>query len=198
MENYRNLISKVLGIKCISSPELICEKLTIPKFDNTIFVHMWPGGYKSHYKEWNKESWLNLFKKIIENGYVILLSGTGENINCNTLFVTQCEKNKVINIAGQYSLIELASIMNQSHAVVSVNTGIAHMSAALGKPTVCLNGPTSPNRWRPLGDHVKNINSTKKGAGFLNLGFEYDCGPVDTMKYISVEDVYTNLMGLIH
>jgi len=198
LENYRNLISKVLDIKCTSSPVLICDKLIINKYNQAVLIHMWPGGYKSQYKEWNKKSWLILIKKIIEHGYVILLSGTQKNIHCNTIFVNQCEKDKVINIAGQYNLNELSSIMDQSHAVVSVNTGIAHMAAALGKPTVCLNGPTSPKRWSPLGDHVKNVNSTKEGAGFLNLGFEYDCGPADTMEYISVEDVYTNLIGLIN
>ena len=106
-------------------------------------------------------------------------------------------KDKVINIAGKFNLYDLADIIYQSAAVVSVNTGIAHMSAALGRPTVCLNGPTSPTRWGPIGKQVININSTKKGAGFLNLGFEYNRGPGDTMEYISVESVYNSLSTII-
>lgn len=198
LDNYRNVFSQLFGIECNSLPELIAPP-SGEKFseDDFILVHMWPGGYKSHYKEWKREYWHKLFQKIIKDKYLIVLSGTKADLKNNDYFEIAFGKDKVINIAGKFNLYDLADIIYQSVAVVSVNTGIAHMSAALGKPTVCLNGPTSPTRWAPLGEQVKNINSEKEGAGFLNLGFEYNRGPGDTMEHINVESVYHSLSGII-
>ena len=198
LDNYRNIFTQLFNIECDSSPELIAPPLN-EKFceDDFILVHMWPGGYKSHYKEWNQGNWHKLFQKIIEDKYLIVLSGTNSDLQKNNYFDITFGKEKIINIAGECDLNDLAGIIYQSSLVVSVNTGIAHMSAALGRPTLCLNGPTSPTRWGPIGKQVININSTKKGAGFLNLGFEYNRGPADTMEYISVESVYNSLSTII-
>tara|TARA_B100001123_G_C15318538_1_gene1027073 strand:+ start:1300 stop:2394 length:1095 start_codon:yes stop_codon:yes gene_type:complete len=198
LDNYRNIFSQLFNIECLSLPALIVPSST-EKFceDDFILVHMWPGGYKSHFKEWDQGNWHKLFRKIIKDKYLIVLSGTNSDLQNNNYFEIDFGKEKVLNIAGECNLYDLAGIIYQSSLVISVNTGIAHMSAALGKPTLCLNGPTAPVRWAPIGEHVININSTKEGAGFLNLGFEYNRGPGDTMEYISVESVYNSLSAII-
>ena len=193
LDNYRTIISQLFNIKCFSSPKLFIRNSKIFNKEKFVFIHMWPGGYNSFHKEWKKDNWQIIIQYLIRDKYLIVLSGTSENERDNDNFVSIFGQDNVLNIAGKYKLTDLASIMMQSIVVISVNTGIAHMSAALGRPTVCLNGPTSPIRWGPLGKFVKNINSTKEGAGFLNLGFEYDQGPNDTMDYISVESVLSHL-----
>ena len=163
LDNYRNIFLQLFNIECLSFPELIAPPLN-EKFceKDFILVHMWPGGYKSHYKEWNKGNWHKLFQKIIKDKYLIVLSGKESDLKNNNYFEITFGKEKVINIAGECNLYDLAGIIYQSYLVVSVNTGIAHMSAALGKPTLCLNGPTSPTRWAPIGEQVININSTNR------------------------------------
>jgi len=43
--------------------------------------------------------------------------------------------------------------------VVSVNTGVMHVAAALGTPTIALNGPTSGTRWGPRGRFTRCVAS---------------------------------------
>jgi ADP-heptose:LPS heptosyltransferase len=73
--------------------------------------------------------------------------------------------------------------------VVSVNTGIMHVAAAAGAPTVALNGPTSGRRWGPVGPHVRCVASPMVPNGYLDLGFERDDRYRDCMAAITVDAV---------
>jgi ADP-heptose:LPS heptosyltransferase len=49
----------------------------------------------------------------------------------------------------------LAALILQCGLFVGNDSGIAHLAAALGVPSVVLFGPTSPRHWAPLGPQVK-------------------------------------------
>lgn len=44
---------------------------------------------------------------------------------------------------------------------VGNDSGMTHLAAALGTPTVAIFGPTDPRVWRPLGDHVHIISPSQ-------------------------------------
>ncbi len=46
----------------------------------------------------------------------------------------------------------LAAALAELDLLISVDTGPAHLAAAMGVPVVVLFGPTSPRRWGPLGE----------------------------------------------
>jgi ADP-heptose:LPS heptosyltransferase len=52
------------------------------------------------------------------------------------------------------SLRELAKILVTSRAFVGNDSGITHLAAHLGVPTVALFGPTEPEIWKPIGRRV--------------------------------------------
>jgi ADP-heptose:LPS heptosyltransferase len=95
----------------------------------------------------------------------------------------------LIDLAGRLSLAQVVDLVAGSACVVSVNTGIMHMAAAAGAPTVGLNGPTSAVRWGPIGDLTASVNSSLAGCGYLNLGSEYEGEREDCMVGITVDDV---------
>ena len=52
------------------------------------------------------------------------------------------------------SLCLLAGILSQAELFVGHDSGVTHLAAILGIPTVALFGPTDPARWAPRGSHV--------------------------------------------
>ena len=64
-----------------------------------------------------------------------------------------------------------------------------HVSAALGTPTIGLNGPTSGRRWQPIGRYTRCVASPMVPDGYLDLGFEHDDRYRDCMRAITVEMV---------
>ncbi|MBI3321473.1 MAG: lipopolysaccharide heptosyltransferase II [Candidatus Omnitrophica bacterium] len=60
-------------------------------------------------------------------------------------------------MAGQTTLRQLGALLEQARLVVSNDTGVLHMAAALRRPVVALYGPTAPALTGPLGDPTRTI-----------------------------------------
>jgi len=74
-------------------------------------------------------------------------------------------------LVGRDGLGEIARALMHAEVLVSVNTGIMHLGAILGVPTVSINGPTSSRRWGPgRSESHECMPSRWKRAGFL-IGF---------------------------
>lgn len=59
--------------------------------------------------------------------------------------IKQLDENRVINACGKYTLDQSASIVQQSSAVISNDTGLMHIAAALQKPLISVWGNTIPD-----------------------------------------------------
>ena len=96
------------------------------------------------------------------------------------------------------SLGQLAGILSRCRAVVSPDSGPAHMAGALGVPVVAVFGPTSPERWAPRGPRVKVVRLELPCAPCSNHGGA-SC-PVDTMECMNdlgPEKVWEGLTDLL-
>ncbi len=60
-----------------------------------------------------------------------------------------------VNLTGRTDVLELAAVLRACHAVVSNDTGAAHLAASLSSPTLQLFGPTDPARTRARGPRVR-------------------------------------------
>jgi hypothetical protein len=58
------------------------------------------------------------------------------------------------------SLLDLASAIAGASVFVGADSGVTHLAALIGTPTIALFGPTNPVVWRPAGDIVTVIQAT--------------------------------------
>jgi ADP-heptose:LPS heptosyltransferase len=197
LENYRRLAAR-LGVESRSQPVLSPNGSLADAPERPFVVfHLWPGGYRSELKEWPLASWRELARRLSERGYSILLTGSDADAARAEEFARSCDGDgRVESVAGRYRLGELVDLLHRSSCVVSVNTGVMHLAAAAGAPTVALNGPTSEARWGPVGERAVSVNSDLPGCGYLNLGFEYDGRRTDCMRGISVDRVAAAVLAL--
>jgi heptosyltransferase-2 len=59
---------------------------------------------------------------------------------------------KGVNTAGRLSLRQSMALLAEMELAICTDSGPAHLSAAVGTPTIALFGPTDPVRWRPWGE----------------------------------------------
>jgi heptosyltransferase III len=200
LENYRRLAG-LLGVESVTVPKLGDPgsngwKPAAPPF---VVFHLWPGGFRSELKEWPLDSWRQLATRLVGRGYSIVLTGAPADAERTERVARSFggSAGQVESVAGRYSLSELAGLLRRASCVVSVNTGVMHLAAASGAPTVALNGPTSEARWGPVGERTRSVNADLPGCGYLNLGFEYDRGRTDCMRAISVDRVAETVFDLL-
>ncbi|HEY9773327.1 MAG TPA: glycosyltransferase family 9 protein [Planktothrix sp.] len=62
-----------------------------------------------------------------------------------------------VNLAGQLSIRQSMALYKNMALSACVDSGPAHLSAAVGTPTVAVFGPTDPERWRPYGPHAMAV-----------------------------------------
>lgn len=61
----------------------------------------------------------------------------------------------VLNFCGETTLAELAALFAKCDLLLTVDTGGAHVAAAMGAPMVVMYGCTSPERWHPINDSAR-------------------------------------------
>lgn len=192
LQNIHQLGSP-LGLKGMEQPDLTpMLKAVLPRISHEKYLlfHMFPGGYLSHYKEWNRKNWIELIDHYSSQGWTIVLSGAPVDQERAQDCLNHCRnQEKLINAAGKYNLELTGRLIQDAQAVVSVNTGIMHYAAALKMPMVALHGPTSALRWGPVNDRAINLEATSPWAGCLHLGFEYHLEEDNSMDSIEIKSV---------
>lgn len=191
LENYRRLLQP-LAIACNSFP-----KLEIPAKElvrDQIVIHMFPGGYRSYLKEWPEEKWGELISNLTAKGYKVVLTGTGKDREKALSIAKLVPQNDLLKVvAGETDMRQTAELLKTSRLVISVNTGIMHMAAALGCNLVALHGPTSQLRWGPLNTNSLSVQSPLPCSPCLNLGFDYRCREGACMAAISLAEVMAKI-----
>ena len=66
-------------------------------------------------------------------------------------------------------LVTVAAALSLVRGCVSNDSGVAHLSAALGCPTVVLFGPSDPAVWCPRGTHVQCVTSVTGETASIGL-----------------------------
>jgi heptosyltransferase-3 len=80
------------------------------------------------------------------------------------------------------SVVELAGVLAHADLVIGHDSGVSHLAASLGRPTVALFGPTDPRRWGPRGAYVRILSGDACRCGTweeVRTCQEKMCLPVD-------------------
>ena len=98
-------------------------------------------------KGWALENFIELGERLVEDGANLVLTGSADDRpDVNKLSARVPARD----IAGRTSVRELAAVIQKLDLFVSVDSGPAHMAAAVGTPLVVLWGPAILEQVRPM------------------------------------------------
>ncbi len=187
IDNDRRLIATV-GIDSKSLPSIPVDEHAPSPLDVPYAVlHLWPGGANYEERSWPAERWFELARALNARGLDVVLTGGPEDVEA-TEALAQSWRDRGVraqSVAGT-TWTETFVWLRHARGVVSVNTGVMHVAAALAVPTIALNGPTSGRRWGPVGVRTRSVASPLVPDGYLNLGFERNEHYRDAMLGITV------------
>lgn len=190
-----NRLALAIGADELEPPRLQppgrVSRTRLPREPFVVF-HPWSGGYMGHVKEWPHDRWVELASRLYARSKLkVLISGGPGDVARSMALTRDIEAAGIaaLNIAGEFTLAELADVLVASEVVVSVNTGVMHLAGLVGAKTVSLEGPVPPNRWGPVGPRVRSVVTTLPNSGYLDLGFEYAGQRLDCMTGVSVDAV---------
>ncbi len=127
-----------------------------PAATRTAHALLGPGALYGPAKRWSAERFTALGRTLAERGLAVLVCGTAaERACCES--VAGAIGPAAASLAGATDLPTLAALAALAVVVVSNDSGLAHLAAASGAPTVAVFGSTSSAWTAPLGPRVRIV-----------------------------------------
>ncbi|MBL8376774.1 MAG: lipopolysaccharide heptosyltransferase II [Burkholderiales bacterium] len=127
----------------------IAVKATFGLAPGAALVALCPGAEYGPAKRWPAEHFGALAGQLAARGAVPVVLGTQKEVPLG-LAIEQFSLGRALNLAGRTSLDDAINLIAGSALVVSNDSGLMHVAAALGRPLVALFGSSSPHHTPPL------------------------------------------------
>ena len=127
--------------------------------EESIYV-LCPGAEYGITKRWPTEHFADLAQQLISNEpdtHVILLGSKGDHILGATITAQAKNISRIHDWCGNTSLDEAIALIGMSKALVSNDSGLMHIGAALKVPQVAIFGSSDPHHTPPLSNKAKVI-----------------------------------------
>lgn len=145
----------------VTKKEIFQSKHTFDLPKELPFVGFCPGSEFGPAKRWPTYHYAKLAELLFTgNSYQILIFGSkkdrwiGENIY--QLLSVNCQEY-CFNLVGKTTLEQAVNLLASCLAVISNDSGLMHIAAALNRPLIALYGPSSPDFTPPLSNKVEII-----------------------------------------
>jgi heptosyltransferase-3 len=153
-----------LGIPLVSRGEILAIEV---EQANERLVAIHPGS-GSKAKNWAPQNWLALIADILESTPRVRLAIVGGEADRDALDVlAPLRGNARVEFWENLPLGILAKRLAGASAYLGHDTGVSHLAAALGVPSLLLFGPTDPAVWAPRHGHVSVLRAPDNNLGSL-------------------------------
>lgn len=161
--------SSLGGLNKIAKPALFIDKnlqqQAINKFNISLdspVVGLCPGAEFGPSKRWPEQHYAKVANEMIKQGFQVCLFGSAKDRVVTEQIKNQVDsdqQDKVHNLAGSTNLIEAVDLLANCEIVVSNDSGLMHVAAAVGCKVVAVYGSTSPKYTPPLAGSVEIVST---------------------------------------
>ena len=151
-------------LKNIPNPALKVDPEKVTQTLNAFQLHtdkpilsLCPGAEYGPAKQWPARHYASLAKEKIKAGWQVWIFGSEKDKSIAEVINSQLDQ-QAVNLCGQTQLAEAIDLMSMSQVVVSNDSGLMHMAAALGVQVVGIYGSSDPEFTPPLGEQCKMVN----------------------------------------
>jgi len=159
------------------------------KLDKPVICIM-PGAEYGPAKQWPLEYYKSLTEKLLADGsYVWVVGSVKDRVAGEAI----AGENTAVNLCGKTQLVDVIDLLACARAVVSNDSGLMHVAAAVGVDVNVIYGSSTPDYTPPLS------SEEKRHIFYLNLDcspcFKRECplGHTECLYKIRTDDVYESL-----
>ncbi|ANS84170.1 ADP-heptose--LPS heptosyltransferase [Vibrio scophthalmi] len=157
------------GLETLPKPSLMidksAQKLAIEKYHlntQSKVIGLCPGAEFGPAKKWPETHYAEVAHTMCQQGHHVWLFGSAKDLDtCNHIKeqVPSEFSDQIHILAGLTSLIEAVDLLGACETVVSNDSGLMHVAAAVGCNVVAIYGSTSPKYTPPLAENVEIVHT---------------------------------------
>ncbi len=188
LEQGRQLLHAI-GIPTTSLPRLYWDHEARENADHLIqqvpsqqpYYLLAPGGGRNPgmtmaEKRWSLPSYIEVAHTLVRAGFTVALLGSAADRPLTTTI-----KSKVaatLDWTNCTTLTTIAALAHSAAGFIGNDSGVTHIAAASGCPTVAIFGPTAPELYAPIGNHVAILappsTVPRSGEGTVRNPYRYN------------------------
>ncbi len=115
-----------------------------------------PGAEYGPAKRWPTRHFASLAKQLAERGFSVWLLGSAADKTVGDE-IARDSGDVAINLCGSTSLDDAINLLSAAELVVTNDSGLMHVAAALDRPTVAIYGSSSPGFTPPLSSRAQVV-----------------------------------------
>jgi len=141
-----------------------------------------------NYRAWPQAHWKALISQLDQHVSLVVIAGKGEERYFESI---RPFPSNVIDLIGKTSLIDLIGIIDNAEAIITTDTGPAHLASAVNTKTFVLVGPTPSVTWPYQTPHneIIVISANAECSPCYNTPTMLACEDNRCMNEISVDMV---------
>ena len=153
-----------------------------------------PGAEYGPAKRWPESCYGELADKQTEQGWQVWLFGS-EKDQAVCASINEATQGRCRDLSGRTSLAQAVDLLSLADAVVSNDSGLMHVAAALNRPLVAIYGSSDPDFTPPLNDNARIISPDID----CSPCFKRECpkGHLKCLRDLSVTQVQAELQRLM-
>ncbi len=114
-----------------------------------------PGAHFGGAKRYPSESYAYILDWLAEAGWQPLILGTANEREIGDHCLTRLGEAPCWNAAGETSMQQALQLVSACRLMLCNDSGMMHVAAGMGRPTIGIFGATLPDRTAPSGPHTK-------------------------------------------
>jgi heptosyltransferase-2 len=186
-------------------PKLVADSRRVPELLQQFgldrlrpVLALCPGAEFGPAKRWPERHYAAVAERKIAAGWQVWIMGSGKDAPVGRAIIDllpEEARRYCRNLAGETQLDQAIDLLSIADSVVSNDSGLMHVAAALGRPLVAVFGSTSPEFTPPLGQQVA-VESISVECGPC---FKRECpqGHLKCLEELSPEQVLSSLDQLL-
>jgi len=129
-------------------------------------------------KEWRAERFAELVRRLLAGGgplsaaRVAVLAADGEEAQARPVLAA-IPPGRALDLVGRLDLLTAAAVLRRCALFVGNDTGLMHLAAAAGVPTLGLFGPSPPEQYAPWGRCTAIVQTAVPAAAMFPPGFDH-------------------------
>jgi heptosyltransferase-3 len=189
--------------------EVLAPKIWLSEYYDNLAKEMLPKGKKIlaigptanwQAKTWRSENFSELIERltspsgILSNSYVLLLGRDDERPMIQRL-INSIPNDKLIDLIGKIDLLTAYACLKRSALYIGNDSGLMHLAAASGAPTLGLFGPTQEELYAPWGENTAIVRTSVPYQDIFPENFEHRTSE-SLMDSLTVDMAYEGAKAL--
>ncbi len=114
----------------------------------------------SELRDWGTANYARLVSLLLDKTdcHIVLVGSNAQQLQLERIAEENGRDPRITNVAGASDWFGTAEIVRAADLVIANNSGVAHLAAACGTPTLAIySGSHQPQEWGPRGDRVRAV-----------------------------------------